>query len=413
MLARMYYHFRHRMSLDWADSLCGNRYCGIHSPSSVVRCLVCSKWFCSARGNTSSSHIINHLVRARHKEVMLHSQSTLGETTLECYNCGTKNVFILGFIPAKSDTVVVILCRQPCGSMPSNKDMNWDVSRWQPLIEDRSFLPWLVAVPSDAEQLRARHLSAQMIGKLEELWKDNANGTVADLEKGVGVDDDPAPVLLRYDDAYQYQNVFGPLVKIEADYDRKLKEAQTQDNLVVRWDLGLNGKHLASFILPKLELGDVKLAVGDEMRLRYVGELRPHWEGVGYVIKIPNNQSDEVTLELRRNGSEKSVPTDCTHAFCADYVWKATSFDRMQLAMKAFAVDEMSVSGYIYHRLLGHEVAAAPLKAAMPKRFSVPGLPELNVSQVNAVKNVLQRPLSLIQVCIFYISISVHGLATD
>ena len=30
-------------------------------------------------------------------------------------------------------------------------------------------------------------------------------------------------------DAYQYQNVFGPLVKIEADYDRKLKEAQSQD----------------------------------------------------------------------------------------------------------------------------------------------------------------------------------------
>jgi len=42
-------------------------YCGIHSPSCVVKCLICNKWFCSARGNTSSSHIINHLVRARHK----------------------------------------------------------------------------------------------------------------------------------------------------------------------------------------------------------------------------------------------------------------------------------------------------------------------------------------------------------
>jgi len=281
--------------------------------------------------------------------------------------------------------------------MSSNKDMNWDTSRWQPLIEDRSFLPWLVSTPTDAEQLRARHLGPQMIGKLEELWKDNASATVADLEKGAGVDDEPAPVLLRYDDAYQYQNVFGPLVKIEADYDRKLKESQSQDNLIVRWDLGLNNKHLASFVLPKLELGDVKLAVGDEMRLRYIGELRPHWEGVGYVIKIPNNQSDEVTLELRRNGGDKSVPTECTHAFCADYVWKATSFDRMQLAMKSFAVDEMSVSGYIYHRLLGHAVAAAPLKTSMPRRFSVPGLPELNVSQVHAVKSVLSKPLSLIQ----------------
>ncbi|RDW89846.1 putative regulator of nonsense transcripts [Aspergillus mulundensis] len=372
-------------------------YCGIHNPSSVVKCLACSKWFCSARGNTSSSHIVNHLVRARHKEVQLHPESSLGDTVLECYNCGTKNVFLLGFIPAKSDTVVVLLCRQPCAAMPSSKDMNWDTSRWQPLIEDRSFLTWLVAAPSDQEQLRARHLSPQMIAKLEEMWKENSQATIADLEKATAVDNEPAPVLLRYDDAFQYQNIFGPLVKIEADYDRKLKESQSQDGLIVRWDLGLNNKHLASFILPKLELGDVKLAVGDEMRLKYSGELRPKWEGVGYVIKIPNNQSDEVTIELRAKGDHKSVPTECTHNFTADYVWKSTSFDRMQLAMKTFAVDEMSVSGYIFHRLLGHEVAAAPMKTQMPKKFSVPGLPELNGSQINAVKSVLQRPLSLIQ----------------
>ncbi|KAI1000706.1 Regulator of nonsense transcripts 1 [Podosphaera aphanis] len=372
-------------------------YCGIHSPSCVVKCLGCSKWFCSARGNATSSHIVNHLVRARHKEVQLHPLSTLGDTVLECYNCGTKNVFLLGFIPAKSDTVVVLLCRQPCASTPSSKDMSWDISRWQPLIEDRSFLPWLLSIPTDAEQLRARHLTPPMIAKLEEMWKDNASATIADLEKAAGIDDDPAPVLLKYDDAYQYQNVFGPLVKIEADYDRKLKEAQSEDGLVIRWDYGLNNKHLASFVLPKIELGDVKLAVGDEMRLKYKGELRPAWEGVGYVVKIPNNQSDEVTIELRKVGSDKSIPTECTHNFSADYVWKATSYDRMQFAMKTFAVDEMSVSGYIFHKLLGHEVAAAPMKIQMPKKFSVAGLPELNGSQISAVKSVLQKPLSLIQ----------------
>lgn len=373
------------------------RYCGIHSPSTVVKCLGCSKWFCSARGNATSSHIVNHLVRARHKEVQLHPLSTLGDTVLECYNCGTKNVFLLGFIPAKSDTVVVLLCRQPCASTPSSKDMSWDISKWQPLIEDRSFLPWLVSLPTDAEQLRGRHLTPPMIAKLEEMWKDNANATIQDLEKAAGIDDEPAPVMLKYDDAYQYQNVFGPLVKIEADYDRKLKEAQSEDGLVIRWDYGLNNKHLASFVLPKIELGDVKLAVGDEMRLKYKGELRPVWEGVGYVVKIPNNQSDEVTIELRKVGNDKSVPTECTHNFSADYVWKATSYDRMQFAMKTFAVDEMSVSGYIFHKLLGHEVAAAPMKVPMPKKFSVPGLPDLNNSQIEAVKSVLQKPLSLIQ----------------
>jgi regulator of nonsense transcripts 1 len=362
-----------------------------------VKCLACNKWFCSARGNSTSSHIVNHLVRARHKEVQLHPQSALGDTVLECYNCGTKNVFLLGFIPAKSDTVVVLLCRQPCAANTSTKDMSWDISRWQPLIEDRSFLTWLVATPTDAEQLRARHLQPSMIVKLEEMWKEAPNATVADLEKSSGIDDDPHPVLLKYDDPYHYQNIFGPLVKMESDYDKKLKEAQSEDGLQVRWDYGLNNKHLASFILPKIESGDVKLAVGDEMRLKYKGELRPPWEGVGYVIKIPNNQSDEVTLELRKSGNDKSVPTECTHNFSADYVWKATSYDRMQLAMKTFAVDELSVSGYIFHKLLGHEVAVAPMKTQLPKKFTAPGLPELNSSQITAIKSVLNTPLSLIQ----------------
>ncbi|CCC10804.1 hypothetical protein SMACR_07821 [Sordaria macrospora] len=372
-------------------------YCGIHSPSSVVKCLACNKWFCSAKGSGFSSHIVNHLVRARHKEVQLHPESSLGDTVLECYNCGTKNVFILGFIPAKSDTVVVLLCRQPCGASTSTKDMSWDISRWQPLIEDRAFLSWLVTPPTDAEQLRARHLTPPMIAKLEEMWKEAPNATVADLEKSAGVDDDPHPVLLKYDDPYHYQNIFGPLVKMESDYDKKLKEAQSEDGLQVRWHLGLNSKHVASFILPKIESGDVKLAVGDEMRLKYKGELRPPWEGVGYVIKIPNNQSDEVEVELRKSANDKSVPTECTHNFSADYVWKATSYDRMQLAMKTFAVDEMSVSGYIFHKLLGHEVQVAPTKITMPKKFHVPGLPELNASQIAAIKQVLSNPLSLIQ----------------
>ncbi len=380
-----------------ADGALFSSYCGIHSPASVVKCIICNKWFCGARGNSTSSHIVNHLVRARHKEVQLHPESQLGDTILECYNCGTRNVFMLGFIPAKSDAVVVLLCRQPCAAGTPSKDMSWDISRWKPLIEDRSFLSWLVAVPTDAEQLRARHLTQPTIARLEEAWKDNANATVEDLERSDSVNDEPPQVLLKYDDSYHYQNIFGPLVKMELDYDKKLKEAQSEDNLVVRWDMGLNNKHTASFILPKIESGDVKLAVGDEMRLKYKGELRAQWEGVGYVVKIPNNVSDDVKLELRKTSNDAAVPTECTHNFSADYVWKATSYDRMQMALSKFATNELSVSGYIFHKLLGHEVAVAPMKTNMPKEFTAPNLPKLNGSQVSAIKAVLSTPLSLIQ----------------
>lgn len=75
-----------------------------------------------------------------------------------------------------------------------------------------------------------------------------------DLEKP-GVDEEPEQVLLRYEDAYQYQRVFSPLIKLEADYDKRLKENQTQDNVTVRWDVGLNKKRLAFFTLTKMNEG--------------------------------------------------------------------------------------------------------------------------------------------------------------
>lgn len=201
-----------------------------------------------SRGNTSASHIINHLVRAKHREVALHADGPLGDTILECYNCGSRNVFLLGFIPAKADSVVVLLCRQPCASQSNMKDVDWDVSEWQPLIEDRMFLSWLVKVPTEQEQLRVRQVTTAQINRLEDLWKSDPNALLEDIEKP-GVDEDAAPVQLRYDDAYKYQNVFGPLVKLEADYDKRLKESQTQEGLQVRWDIGLNKKRIAYFTL--------------------------------------------------------------------------------------------------------------------------------------------------------------------
>ncbi len=57
-------------------------------------------------------------------------------------------MFLLGFISAKTESVVVLLCREPCLSVNALKDMNWDLSQWLPLIDDRCFLQWLVKVCS-------------------------------------------------------------------------------------------------------------------------------------------------------------------------------------------------------------------------------------------------------------------------
>ena len=38
-----------------------------------------------------------------------------------------------------------------------------------------------------------------------------------------------------------------------------------------------------------------------------------------------------------------------SYSFLIEFVWKGTSFDRCQAALKTFAVDDASVSGFLYH----------------------------------------------------------------
>ena len=88
-------------------------------------------------------------------------------------------------------------------------------------------------------------------------------------------------VTLRYEDGYNYQNVFGPLVKLESDYDKKVKESQTQENIDVRWHIGLNKKTIAYFNLAKND-SDLRLMHGKIL------QGRRNWGGRGG-DRHPNN----------------------------------------------------------------------------------------------------------------------------
>ena len=376
------------------------RYCGIHDPACVAQCVESKKWFCNAVCGSGGSHLVHHLVRSRSHQVQLHPESPLGETVLECYNCTSKNVFVLGFVPASSSSVVVLLCRVCVETVPALKDMDWELAQWHPLIQDRKFLPWLIKVPSDKLMLKSRDIAQSQMAKLEELWKNEPEANFADLDRpDIIEDEEMQPTLLQYEDGFHYQNVLAPLVKIEADYDRQMKESLTEESVSVHWGKSLAGKNVATFTFHRLAVEQSRIMVGDELRLK-LGDGASYlyskpWEGIGYVKGIIDG---EVELELRTAGN---VPDQIHDDYVVEYIWKSTSFDRMQNALKAFAIDDTSVTGYIYHKLLGHPVeeqliATAKIPAS-ERDYEVPGLPSLNESQREAVATVLERPLSLIQ----------------
>lgn len=366
-------------------------YCGLDSPSCVIKCNTCNKWFCNSKNGANSSHIVNHMVLSHHTSVSLHPDSELGDTTLECYNCGRTNVFVLGFVPAKSESIVVLLCRLPCAKM---KNVNWDTDHWQPLIEEKKLLSWVAEEPSEEDLLRARLITPSQITKLEAKWRSNKNATIMDIDL-VETEEEIPPILMRYSDAYQYQRSFGPLIQLEADYDKQLKESQALEHISVSWSLALNNRHLASFALSTFESNELKVAVGDEMILRYSGLQHPDWKGKGFIIRLPNSFKDEFTLELKP--SNEAPPTNCTTGFTAEFVWRGTSYIRMQESLRRFAVAKKSLSGFLYYKVLGQEVPEVEFDVPFPANISVPQFTQLNQSQINAVNHVLRRPLSLIQ----------------
>jgi regulator of nonsense transcripts 1 len=367
-------------------------YCGISNPSCVVKCEICNKWFCNGKSGNRGSHIITHLVLSKHNKISLHPESDLGDSTLECYNCGTKNIFILGFVSAKQENIVVILCRLPCAQQ---KDSNWDTQQWQSLIEDRQLLSWVAQYPTGEDLNLASNINYDQITKLEMKWRLNKDAKITDLieeEEEIEIE----PILMRYTDAYQYQRSFAPLVKIEADYDKALKESKGLNYISINWSLSLNNKNLASFYFSTIDSNELKVAVGDEMILRYDGpELDEPWEGSGYIIKLPDARQEEYTLEMIPH--KIHPPTFINNRFTAEFVWKGISYERMQEAMKNFALDSKSVSSYLYLKLLGIEVEDTFFNVKLPDNLSIPNMPNLNASQLYAVETALKSPLTLIQ----------------
>ncbi|CAI2297044.1 unnamed protein product [Caenorhabditis sp. 36 PRJEB53466] len=371
------------------------RYCGISDPLCVAKCTVCFKWFCNSNSGTAGSHIVHHMVRSQHREAYTHKDSPCGDTQLECYRCCSKNVFNLGFIPGKKDQVVVIICRTPCANQTFQNDDNWAPEDWKSIIAEKQLLSWIVNVPSEEQMARARKITTSQALRLEELWRDMPDATIDDLNKP-GLDREPDHVQLRYADAHEYNKVFGPLVAIEGEYDKRLKESASQAVGTVRWEHGLRQTVLAYFHLPKFSDGCMKLMKGDELRLKHNQTVDgSEWSVIGSVVKIPDNHSDEVGIEIRRQ-VEKSV-MESRIMFTCDVVWNSVTFDRQHKALQLLKEDDSCLSTYLFKKIMGHQSDEMMLKFDLPRRLSVPGLPDLNSSQMQAVKQVLTRPLSLIQ----------------
>ena len=112
-----------------------------------------------------------------------------------------------------------------------------------------------------------------------------------------------------------------------------------------------------------------------------------------YQGKVILLEDSEVHVEMK---DSTNLPLGQTSGFRVTFMWNGTSFQRMREAIKGLFY-ESSMSEYLYHRLMGNPVTPHSFPLLPLPSFSVPGMPELNSSQIAAVQASLQNELTLIQ----------------
>ena len=371
-------------------------YCGLQSGQAVVKCGICRRHFCNDAGTLTASHIVLHMIHSRHNCVVLQPSSPLGGETLECYKCEARNVFSLGFVAAKKDLMVVILCRLPCAQQ---RNIEWATDDWQPLVADRALLPWVAPFPTPEETTTARLVLADDVQRVEALWRRNCDVSLEEMSKATARP--PLfPVLLRSKDCAIYHNLYVPLIDAESAADKAATESQTWEVSYMQWATDERNTHVAEFVLAPYESKGVHTYKGDRVTIHY-RDIRASeaddWKGCGTLVHVPSPHNDKYVVRLNEN---QPPPPPASVGFAIEFMWLGVTHERMLKAVRKFALAHTSTSAFVYHTILGHEVKPVEFTTPLPASLSFPalaGLRPLNASQEAAVSAAIRKPLVLIQ----------------
>jgi regulator of nonsense transcripts 1 len=230
-------------------------YCGILDQKNLVKCNEkdCQRWFCNGRKDDySASHIVFHLTKSKHKEVYVSDQSAVGEMVLECYNCSSKNIFLLGFLESKEGDSGFILCREPCLTTSKIEEDKFDKTKWVPLINDKKLMDWIVPSPAENDFRLCSKVGVRTMSKLEEKWEKEK--LKVNQEKPKFLEKFLKSVKLCYNDGQDYLETFEPLISAEEEYDRKLKESQKKYNVNIAF-FKSGRRYSCKFMYPREDNG--------------------------------------------------------------------------------------------------------------------------------------------------------------
>lgn len=364
-------------------------YCLCNIEECLVKCPATNKYFCNGRGKAHHSHIVHHLVKSHNKEIQLLDSNQYSKIPIMCYQCSTRNIFQLCFVQSQTQKTFYIFCRD-CLNSPQLAPFQFDMNNLYPIISDNSILSWLVRPPTDQEEKNflASKVSTKDMDLLEEEWEKNPQVTIMDLP-AIKARSRLQETKLQYKDIHQYSTVFLALVKEECEYERKIKESISIPSVSVNWEQVGPITWIAHFKTQATEALR-NLSLTDELNLNCPSEDFNH---NGKVVLIGYDGS----VDLKFVNIPEPPVADLLYT--VKLVFDPTPYKRQQFALNDFKNSSSNLTSPLIKDIILGKIPETLEKENIRNigAFKIPGLKDLNQSQISAIRKALELPFTLIQ----------------
>ena len=357
-------------------------YCLCDCEDCLVRCPATGKYFCNGKGKAQHSHIVHHLIKSRNKIIQLPESNQYSKIPLCCYFCQTQNIFQLSFVQSLVEKKFFIVCRD-CLSAKKNF-YKFDSENTHSIIHDKSILPWLVRQPTDEEAEMAFKLSLKDIDLLEDSWEKDPNYTLMDLPLIKEKSKIPF-TSLTYNSPKSYADVFNPLIMEESNYEKKMKESFSLPNISVDWSRAGPREWIARFV-SNIDEANRNMTVAEIINISFL-----EFSENG---KIISNQLGTIEAKFR---DIPEPPATADPAYTVKLVFDDTSYKRQKAALAKFKNNSNRMNQTIKNIFLGNIPNVLHKDNIKAGGFNIPGLYQLNKSQIEATQAALELPFTLIQ----------------
>jgi regulator of nonsense transcripts 1 len=373
-------------------------YCLNNESKALAKCLDCDRHFCNGVVETYGSHLVLHLINKKHKRVQLHTKSALGNITLECINCGNKNVFGIGFAPYPSANShdLAMFCREySCLGADHIADNELNPKQWESLISDKAFSEKLLKKTELTATGLIHNPPIKSIFDFEKAIDSGQKVTMKDvLLKHVRTIRLPR-VKLQWENIGQYSDTFETLIYTELLENEKFYDCLIFQKVNLKWDNSEKGKRSADFEVSLTEQVSAKTLKGFDVLLNEpeTGVL------VASLVISSVSETERISAVLKK----EHVKIDESKKYDLQIKPKLVNFKRMSEGLeKLVTAPQQHLTKELFQILLGsiYEIKNSEqsnVKVDRKLLENIPGLSKLNPSQIAALEKAIKSNFSILQ----------------